>query len=316
MDSKFVDGYPLVWNKYRDKGYVTMFAEDEPTLAVFNLRLTGFSDPPTDHYMRPFWQGLWETEMRRDSPRFCTGNVPNHMHLINYMKDFFVKYDNVSKFAFMFGCELTHSNNNPAEYMDEDFVELLTFLKSNGHLDNTVLYVFSDHGARYTKLRKTVQGKLEERLPMMSITFPKWFRKKHPTLYKNLVGNADRLTTPFDIHETLLDILDLGNVKSQLPHNQRGISWLRPVPLDRTCSDAGIEVHWCTCLKQLDLDGRDKHVQKSIAALLKFINRETTQMRHFCAQLKFTRLHSAYLLIPNEKVGICSCVFNCRRCEK
>jgi hypothetical protein len=50
-----VDEYPLVWNDYKEQGYATLFAEDEPSIATFNLRFTGFQEPPTDHYMRPFW---------------------------------------------------------------------------------------------------------------------------------------------------------------------------------------------------------------------------------------------------------------------
>jgi hypothetical protein len=280
-----------------------MFGEDEPSIGVFNLRLNGFRDPPTDHYMRPFWQSLWDTDLRKNSPRYCTGNTPNHMYLINYLKDFFVKYDNVSKFAFMFGSELTHWDNNPGEYMDDDFVGLFEFLKHNGHLENTVLIIFGDHGARYSKVRYTVQGKMEERLPLMSLTFPKWFRQKYPHLYMNLKNNSDKLTTPFDVHETLLDILDLKRSFHKTKRKQRGISLLRPVPPERTCSDAHIEIHWCTCLKQLELDAQDKYVQNSIKALIKFLNKETKRMRQFCSVLEFNKLLHAYLLVPNEKVS-------------
>ncbi|XP_045199770.2 uncharacterized protein LOC123554018 [Mercenaria mercenaria] len=302
FDSDVVDVYPLVWNKYQERGYVTMFGEDEPSIGVFNLRLNGFRDPPTDHYMRPFWQALWDSELRKESQRYCTGNTPNHMYLIKYMKDFFEKYDNVSKFAFMFGSELTHWDNNPGEYMDDDFVGLFKFLKLKGHLENTVLIVFGDHGARYSKVRYTVQGKMEERLPLMSLTFPKWFRVKYPHLFKNLKKNSNKLTTPFDIHETLLDILDLRRTISRTRRKQRGISLLDQVPPERTCSDANIDIHWCTCLKQLELDARDKHVQQSVKALMNFLNKETKRMRQFCMELKFNKLLHAFLLVPNEKV--------------
>ncbi len=35
----YMDVYPLVWNRFEQSGYATMFAEDRPDLAVFNLRL-------------------------------------------------------------------------------------------------------------------------------------------------------------------------------------------------------------------------------------------------------------------------------------
>ena len=48
-----------------------------------------------------------------------------------------------------------------------------------------------------------ISGKYEERMPYMSFRFPTWFKKKYPEAMINLQTNVHRLTTPFDIHETL-----------------------------------------------------------------------------------------------------------------
>ena len=53
-----------------------------------------------------------------------------------------------------------------------------------------------------------VLGKLEERNPFMSVRFPPSFARSHPEAMKNLRTNVKRLTTPFDIHATLKDIVD------------------------------------------------------------------------------------------------------------
>ena len=294
-----------------------MFAEDEPSIGVFNLRLNGFNEQPTDHYMRPFWQALWDSELRTSSPKFCTGDSPNHMFLLNYTKSFFDNYRNVSKFGFVFGSELTHWNNNPGEYMDTDLVDLIRYLRTEGHLKNTLLILFGDHGARYSVARKTVQGKLEERLPMMSFSFPDWFKEKHPHLLKNLRENSDRLTTPFDIHETIKHVLHISRSQTEYEKDYnvskgikpRGISLLHPVPRDRTCAMADIQLHWCTCLKQEEVHSSDVHVQKSVAAVIAMINKETELVKDQCARLMLKRVHSAFLLIPNEQVFITR-VFN------
>ena len=305
--SEYCNKFPLIWNDFRDHRYVTMFVEDEPSISTFNLRLNGFDAQPTDHYMRPFWTSLWESDLRSSSPRFCTGNVPNHMFLLNYTRSFFDAYKNVSKFAFVFGSELTHWNNNPGEYMDDDFVEFLKYLQGSGHLKNTLLIVMADHGARYSAVRKTVQGKLEERLPMMSLTFPDWFKQKYPHLYKNLMNNSDRLATPFDIYETLKHVLHIVTSTkidriSDKHKVQRGISLLHPIPRNRTCAMAEVQMHWCTCLKQVEIHSGDVHVRKSVGALLRQINDETAFVRDQCVELSLKRVHSAYLLIPNEQV--------------
>ncbi|KFD44758.1 hypothetical protein M513_14366, partial [Trichuris suis] len=67
------------------------------------------------------------------------------------------------------------------ELADGPTVEHLKFFQDNGFLNDTVFIVFSDHGARFSSLRRTKQGKLEERNPFVSIILPPWFKEKFPT---------------------------------------------------------------------------------------------------------------------------------------
>ena len=46
----------------------------------------------------------------------------------------------------------------------------------------------------------------------MSFRFPPSFEKTHPEAMKNLRTNAQRLSTPFDVHATFLDVLDYSGV--------------------------------------------------------------------------------------------------------
>ncbi|KAL3848085.1 hypothetical protein ACJMK2_018966 [Sinanodonta woodiana] len=302
MRSGPVDQFPLIWKDFRHRGYVTLFAEDEPSIGAFNLRLNGFANQPTDHYMRHFWQALWDSEIRHESQRYCTGPDPHHKFLLQYTQDFFIKYKNIPKFAFVFGSELTHWDNNPGEFMDEDFKKFLHRMKVSGLLGNTVLIVMADHGARYSRVRKTVQGKMEERLPFMSLLFPDWFKTKYPQQIKNLIQNSNRLATPFDIHETLLDILYLGRERSINGKNKRGISLLKEIPHNRTCASAHIDIHWCTCLQQVELQTTDTYVLQSANKLIWLINELLIPVHKFCATLNIKKIIQAYLLVPNEKV--------------
>lgn len=60
---------------------------------------------------------------------------------------------------------------------------------------------------RFAEVRNTLQGKLEERLPFFSFIFPDAFKKRYPKEYAQFKDNLQRLTTPFDVHETFLDLL-------------------------------------------------------------------------------------------------------------
>jgi hypothetical protein len=304
IDSTYVDTYPLIWLDYEKKGYVTLFAEDEPTMGTFNLRLNGFEKTPTDHYMRPFWQAIWDSTLSKNSPRFCLGEKPKHQYMLDYGKDFFVKYHNVSRFGIILHGELTHADNNPGEYIDIDLVKFLVALKSGHYLDNTLLVVMSDHGARYSTVRHTIQGKLEERLPLMSLTFPKWFQRKYPAYMKNLKNNVDKLTTPFDVYETLRDVLDLKRLETKPKYNARGISVLKPILGNRTCASAGIELHWCTCLRYEEVDNKDAVTRTAAAAIVTYINHLTKLHREDCHELRLQNLLDAKMIIPNEQVNM------------
>ncbi|XP_064638766.1 uncharacterized protein LOC135494587 isoform X2 [Lineus longissimus] len=301
-DSTYVDRYPLLWLDYEKKGYATLFAEDEPTMGTFNLRLNGFEKTPTDHYMRPFWQAIWESTLNKNSPRFCLGEKPKHQYMLDYGRDFFVKYHNVSKFGIIFHGELTHADNNPGEHIDTDLVKFLVALKSGHYLDNTLLVVMSDHGARYSTVRHTIQGKLEERLPLMSLAFPKWFQKKYPASIKNLKDNVGKLTTPFDVYETLKDVLDSKRLETRPKYNDRGISVLKSIPRNRTCASAGIALHWCTCLRYEEVDTKDKLTRKAAAAVVTHMNKMTTNHRDVCHELTLQNLFDAKMIIPNEQL--------------
>lgn len=80
---------------------------------------------------------------------------------------------------------------------------------------------------------------------------PPSFQEKYPKEMRNLRLNSRRLTTPFDIHETLLQILNFNKSsfnRYKKKSMQRGISLFEDIPINRTCEDAHIEPHWYVLL--------------------------------------------------------------------
>ena len=67
--------------------------------------------------------------------------------------------------------------------------------------------------------------------------------------------NARRLVTPYDVHATLEDLLDLSQLEQRVvkeraellgrqKHLPRGVSMFLVAPETRSCDAAGIEPHW------------------------------------------------------------------------
>nr|XP_006817646.1 PREDICTED: uncharacterized protein LOC102808095 [Saccoglossus kowalevskii] len=244
-----VQVYPLIWKTYKERGYVTLLAEDSPHISTFNRQFIGFIEKPTDHYMRTYWLksvALTPGYNFISNPKICEGSRKEHEVMFNYLRQFQTQYDPwVRRFGFMFLSEISHDNINNLGWADRDLERYLKSLYEGGHLENTIHFLFGDHGARYSGIRNTMQGKLEERLPFMSVFIPKKLRDLHPELYEQLQANAEKLTTPYDIHATFQHILNY----SDDTVSGKGISLFKQIPFSRTCEDAGVDTHWCTCLK-------------------------------------------------------------------
>ena len=183
--------------------------------------------------------------------------------------------------------------------MDADIKNVIKFLYEGNYLNNTLLILMGDHGARYANFRSTYSGKMEERLPYFGFLFPPWFEKKYPQAIKNLRTNTQRLTTPFDLYETFKDFFHfdgagVGDV------SKRGISLFKEIPLSRSCQDADIAPHWCACLDWKDVSPSDQEAKKALQAALDTINGYTAPYRDDCATLSLHNVIMAKKLAASD----------------
>ena len=179
---------------------------------------------------------------------------------------------------------------------------LLKDLKSNGHLNNTLVILMGDHGLRFGPVRTQVQGKLEERLPLLSILTPPWFQSKYPKIMENLKANRERLTSWFDLYATFRHVLSYPHSPEGLT---RGLSLFSKVPKTRTCKDAGTTEHFCPCLQWVTVGVDHPHVQKAGLVAVEYMNnllsRDNISL-HNCAALSLKGINFAQLERPNLAV--------------
>ncbi|KAK3867547.1 hypothetical protein Pcinc_027003 [Petrolisthes cinctipes] len=295
--AQFVNSYPMVWDDFRRSGYVTLFGEDQPHIGTFHYRLRGFDAPPTHHYLRPFYQQVYPDY--GNHPHFCLGATPRHKVFLDYVYNFMEVYRDRPKFAFAFHSELSHDDYNLVSLADDDIFSFLSNLHQAGHLNNTFLVVMSDHGHRFTAIRGTQQGKQEERLPFLALVLPHSFAATYPSAAGNIRMNIHRLTTPFDLHPTIQDVLHFKGARlGQV--TERSISLFRQIPASRTCTDAFIEPHWCACLSWEPVEIGEEQVQRAAHALVHYINTYTATHRAICSQLTLSKVLWAGKLLPTK----------------
>ncbi|KAL1450068.1 hypothetical protein WDU94_002523, partial [Cyamophila willieti] len=301
MGSKaaFCDVYPLIWKDFEKAGYVTMYGEDTPEYGTFTYRLKGFQEQPTHHWLTTFFRDSL-SEQKKD--KFCLKNIPRHRIMMDYMRHFYSVYPSQPKFGFVFHAEYSHDDFNLVNLADEDFSEWLESFHLRGLLNNTLLVVMSDHGNRFANVRNTQQGKLEERLPFFSFVFPSWFQAKYPEAHRAFTINSQRLVTPFDIHETLADLLDYKPSQPRRGKKARSRSLFTEIPPSRTCQEAFIEPHWCACLDWEPLSSSEDIVKRTAQYFVTFLNDYNTKFTTACEPLSVGSILWAGKLLPNRGV--------------
>ncbi|XP_026317900.1 uncharacterized protein LOC113228750 [Hyposmocoma kahamanoa] len=289
----------LIFHKVKLDGYRTAYFEDQPDIGTFQFRFNGFIERPADHYLYDFYKVLNRLRYldTGDDALHCIGDIPKYEFIMKITEQYF-KLDG-KKFCFSFTANPSHDDFNKITSADTAFVRFLQQFRSDGHLRNTLLLVMGDHGVRYEKVRATVQGKLEHRLPLMAIVLPEKLLAKRPEIESALQSNEDVLTTPYDIYATILDAIDMREhwnpYKIKGAHLTRGLTLFEPIPRTRLCSEAGIETHWCACIRWEPVPPTDSKYHRVAASLVNHINFLTEPLRMKCAKRKLISI--SYVLV-------------------
>lgn len=301
---KTFDDCPLLWKKFSAAGYRTIFGEDASWMTTFNYLKKGFSEPPTDYYQRPYFVGA-ENDIgntHKSNAYLCLGTRKTFDCLLDYSRKLALEFSTELYFAFIWQSSLTHDYFTYGRQGDDSYHDFIEYVSREGLLSRTALIVMSDHGMRWGQFRQTYQGRIEDSLPFVFIVLPQWWREKYPLAWGNLRRNSHSLTTPFDLHETLKDLLNPQvmresflkrriKVQAAMPIS-RGISWFLPVPNTRTCDMAHIANHWCMCHTSNTVSLNDTNLQDSVSFLMNELN--TMLSRYpLCATLRLKLIKDA-----------------------
>lgn len=308
------DNCPFIWSEFRKRGYLTSYAEDSAWMSLFNYAKRGFHKQPTDYYWSSF-NAAAENSIGNAhvmNVNRCVGSREVYKTFLEYIKRF-VRTMQVNKqpyFGFFWEVSLSHDLLNTPKWGDEDFEDLFRYLYDGGALNQTVLIFMSDHGIRWGPIRTTYQGRMEERLPFLHILLPEWYRHNYYQAHANLIKNIRRLTTPFDLHETLVDLLEPFaltaqnlNIRTlQTQNASRGYSLFGKIPSNRTCEDAAISPHWCTCQKSTAVKTHEPVVIESAIFMVKYINKKLEGYAE-CANLTLDVIFGAQKQTHTEHIA-------------
>ncbi|RCN35580.1 hypothetical protein ANCCAN_18557 [Ancylostoma caninum] len=281
---------PFLWKLMKEKyGCRSMF-NDDISMSSYGLFhyprqefLPGFTSSPADHFYRTYYLAVYKNWRYSQ----CKDGGQVQRQFVDLWRRFANKYKDICHFGFTFVTTLSHEVPFVLETMDEQISSSLQNLHFTGALDKGISIIMGDHGNRIGLVQYRYTGRIEERMPLMAIRLPPNFKKQHPKEYSNFLVNKWKLTSNFDIHQTLKDFASMSfgsSRRSSTENYGRGISLFDEIPADRSCFDAYIPENFCTCLvnrsglsmpKEKEFRRPAVTLQKYFTAIQDWVNKNT-----------------------------------------
>jgi len=324
-----VEKPPLITQIYRKYGYTTLHLEDMQLYGdLTRVGTVGFKHPPAQIYYRsPLW-ALVQTwsDMRnvligKFGAYACLQDQMLHVQLFRVIEDFVMMYRENLYSAYIHLSEYIHNDVNMAKHYDKDFAAMLTRLLESGALEHTFFLVLGDHGYQRAEGQfvLTEQGRTENNMAAFTLIPPQsWVNNnnnndsnneinyqinensKHQNKIRlqNLSKNAKYLTSHYDIHQTLRDILRMANNSAESDFRLQPASHGSSLFTDfgsRTCKQADVPEEFCSCSDGLtQLDPKREDLRELTVAVLKD-REESLRSLGLCHPLKLANIKDVFL---------------------
>ena len=247
----------IIQTVYTRHGYTTLHMEDLEYYGDFvRDKEIGLSQRPTDLYYRGPYIAMWKLNLL-NSPLgggsfACVQDEFLHVQEFQVIGDFLDTYSDVPNMMFVHLSQYSHNDVNMAKLYDNDLRIMIQSLYEKGALKRTYLMILGDHGFQRGEqpFMMTEQGNAENNLPGFYLLPPQKLIKEESKMHANLLKNAEKLTSFWDLNQMLRQILSMSldvNTTSLFPNFEgHGMSLLSDVG-DRTCQEAEIPESYCQC---------------------------------------------------------------------
>ncbi|CAD5113702.1 DgyrCDS2863 [Dimorphilus gyrociliatus] len=302
----YLDKYRFAFQDFADKGYVTLFSEDDSQFSMFKSAIRGFKNQPMDYWGIPFTDAASKGKLSPSS--LCFGQKTNVQALTDWVLQYQSIYKDQKWWAHIHQAISVHSRLDTLGALEKDYLHFFQEIKERDVFKNSFLFFYADHGLRYGTFRQTYVGRYEEHLPFMIIVPPRDFIAKYPTYYEHMRLNSKKLSTYFDIHKTLYHLLNLNNEKLYYEKHgkKRGESLFNIIPDNRTCQTAPLRQRDCLCKTQMKISTENKLVRS--ATSFAFSKMRSLVKKHdkkkVCKTMSLSRAVEAFILLKSLKDGV------------
>ena len=179
--------------------------------------------------------------------RRCLYGRDTFEYIIEYGEKFWETYSKEHKFLRLSFQDAHEGTLEVVKYLDIKLAEFLEKFDKKGYLKDTAIFLVSDHGNNMIGIYNIFQFEdyvLEKTLGTWFMLLP----KKKEINEKYLEINQQRLVSPYDIHDTLLDMF--GYHQNNKIYSRKGQSIYKEINgLERNCDYYSQDIMpiWCRC---------------------------------------------------------------------
>ena len=179
--------------------------------------------------------------------RRCLYGRDTFEYILEYGEKFWATYSKEHKFLRLSFQDAHEGTLEVVKYLDVKLAEFLEKFDRKGYLKDTAVFLVSDHGNNMVGIYNIFQFEdyvLEKTLGTWFMLLP----KKKEIDEKFLEINQQRLVSPYDIHDTLLDMF--GYHQNNAIFSRKGQSVYKEVNgLERNCDYYSQDIMpiWCRC---------------------------------------------------------------------
>ena len=178
-------------------------------------------------------------------------------YIIEYSKQFWEAYPDNKKFYRVHFNEPHEGSTELLTYLADPIYEFVKYFFDNNLFKDTFLLILSDHGSKligpFTFIRPQ-DYVIEDTLPALFFVMPNNEKLYENGMYNEIHKNQQVYLSPFDIHDTLVQLaFEYEKVDSNL-YSKKGSSILSYInPMERYCEnpefDIKISPEYCKCKK-------------------------------------------------------------------
>jgi len=245
-------------NFFKNRGYITGSTENTCSrefVGLYSGEMSWLVWDSYDHdftsfFCDPNFYSKEKVYSMTDGPycyrRKCLYGKQTYEYSVEYANQFWNTYKDYGKMFRLGNIDAHEGTGESIKYLEDDMINFLNDFEKNGHLEDTMIIFFSDHGYTMPGIHQILQSEdhvKELLLPFIYFLIPKNV-KNFDKMRENLKHNENMFMTPYDIHNTLLGMI---NVERKY-YNKLGTDIIhKKLKGNEGCKKFKIKDEWCKC---------------------------------------------------------------------